>query len=162
MKRKILALLLAAALSLGLLTGCGGSSSAAASGSSTAGHAGTYEGTGAGRNGDIVVAVTLDDTGAITDIQVKENTETEGIGTLAFDQMIPLMVANNTVAVDTVATATLTSDGLLEAVRNALEAAGVDLANYASKVEAAQGEDTVYNVDVVIVGGGGAGMAAAA
>lgn len=162
MKRKILALLLAAALSLGLLTGCGGSSSAAASGSSTAGPAGTYEGTGAGRNGDIVVAVTLDDTGAITDIQVKENTETEGIGTLAFDQMIPLMVANNTVAVDTVATATLTSDGLLEAVRNALEAAGVDLANYASKVEAAQGEDTVYNVDVVIVGGGGAGMAAAA
>lgn len=161
MKRKFLALLTAAALSLCLLTGCGGSTSAPASGS-TASPAGVYEGTGAGRNGDIVVAVTLDDTGAITNIEVKESTETDGIGTLAFDQMIPLMVANNSIAVDTVATATLTSDGLLEAVRSALEAAGVDLAAYSAKVEAAQGEDTAYEVDVIIVGGGGAGMAAAA
>ncbi len=162
MKRKILALLLATAMSLCLFTGCGGSSSPAAASGSTAGVAGVYEGTGTGRNGDIVVAVTLDDAGTITDIQVKENSETEGVGTPAFDQMIPQMVANNTIAVDTVATATLTSNGLLEAVRNALEAAGVDLADYAAEVETAQGEDTAYDVDVVIVGGGGAGMAAAA
>jgi flavocytochrome c len=165
MKKKITALLLAAAMVLCLLTGCGGgSSSSTAAPSSTADSsiAGTYEGTGAGRNGDIVVAVTLDDAGKITNIEVKSHEETEGVGTLAFDQMIPLMVESGSIAVDTVATATLSSNGLLEAVRNALTAAGVDPDTYANAVETAQGEDTVYNVDVVIVGGGGAGMAAAA
>lgn len=62
MRKKVVALALAASMALGLLAGCGGSSSTAGSGSL----AGTYKGTGEGRNGDIVVAVTLDDAGAIT------------------------------------------------------------------------------------------------
>ena len=52
MRKKVVALALAASMALGLLAGCGGSSSTAGSGSL----AGTYEGTGEGRNGDIVVA----------------------------------------------------------------------------------------------------------
>ncbi|MCD7746527.1 MAG: FAD-dependent oxidoreductase [Lachnospiraceae bacterium] len=125
------------------------------------GVAGTYEGVGEGRNGDIVVEVTLDDDGVITDIEVTEQEETDGVGTLAFD-LIPSMVENNTIAVDAVTGATLSSEGLIEAVTNALLAAGVDPADYENAVSAEQGEDTTYDVDVVIIGAGGAGMAAAA
>ena len=158
MRKKFVAALLCVAMVLTLLAGCGSSSSTAASGSV----AGTYEGTGKGRNGDIVVAVTLDDDAVITNIEVKEQQETEGVGDIAFDQMIPKMVEHNTVAVDAVATATLTSNGLLEAVRNALTAAGVDPDDYNGEVSATTGEDTTYDVDVAVVGAGGAGMAAAA
>ena len=62
MRKKWIAALLSVAMVLSLLTGCGASGSKATSGSI----AGTYEGTGNGRNGDIVVAVTLDDNAAIT------------------------------------------------------------------------------------------------
>lgn len=159
MRKKFIAALLCVAMLMTLLVGCGKSAdSTAASGSV----AGTYEGTGKGRNGDIVVAVTLDDTGAITDIEVKEQAETPGVGDIAFEQMLPQMVEHNTIAVDAVATATLTSNGLLEAVRAALTAAGVDPDSYNGEVAAAKGEDTSYDVDVAIVGAGGAGMSAAA
>lgn len=118
MRKKLVAVLLCVAMILTLLAGCGSSasSSTAASGSV----AGTYEGTGKGRNGDIVVAVTLDDDAVITNIEVKEQQETEGVGNIAFDQMIPKMVENNSVAVDAVATATLTCEGLRDAVADAL------------------------------------------
>ena len=158
MRKKWIAALLSVAMVLSLLTGCGASGSKATSGSI----AGTYEGTGNGRNGDIVVAVTLDDNAAITNIEVKEQQETEGVGDIAFDQMIPQMVEHNTIAVDAVATATITSNGLLEAVRNALTAAGVNPDDYNGEVAATTGEDTAYDVDVAVVGAGGAGMAAAA
>lgn len=159
MRKKLIAALLCVAMVLTLLAGCGSSSSSTAASGSVAG---TYEGTGKGRNGDIVVAVTLDDDAVITNIEVKEQQETEGVGDIAFDQMIPKMVENNSVAVDAVATATLTSNGLLEAVRNALTAAGVDPDDYNGEVSTAKGEDTTYDVDVAVVGAGGAGMAAAA
>ena len=159
MRKKFIAVLLCVAMLMTLLVGCGKSAdSTAASGSV----AGTYEGTGKGRNGDIVVAVTLDDAGVITDIEVKEQAETPGVGDIAFEQMLPQMVEHNTIAVDAVATATLTSNGLLEAVRAALTAAGVDPDSYNGEVAAAKGEDTSYDVDVAIVGAGGAGMSAAA
>ena len=159
MRKKFIAMLLCVAMLMTLLAGCGKSASSTAASGSVAS---TYEGTGKGRNGDIVVAVTLDDAGVITDIEVKEQQETEGVGDIAFDQMIPQMVEHNTIAVDAVATATLTSNGLLEAVRAALTAAGVDPDSYNGEVAAAKGEDTSYDVDVAIVGAGGAGMSAAA
>lgn len=87
-------MLLCIAMTLTLLAGCGSSSSSTAASGSVAG---TYEGTGKGRNGVIVVAVTLDDNAAITNIEVKEQQETAGVGDVAFDQMIPQMVENNTI-----------------------------------------------------------------
>ena len=159
MRKKWIAMLLCIAMTLTLLAGCGSSSSSTAASGSVAG---TYEGTGKGRNGDIVVAVTLDDNAAITNIEVKEQQETPGVGDIAFDPMISQMVENNSIAVDAVATATITSNGLLEAVRAALTAAGVNPDDYNGEVSAAKGEDTAYDVDVAVVGAGGAGMAAAA
>ncbi len=153
MKKRLVAFLLTFTTMLTVLSGCSASKS---------GVAGTYEGTGEGRNGEIKVAVTLDDAGTITDIEVKEQSETEGVGTPAFDKLIPEMVDGNTVAVDAMSTATLTSNGLIEAVKDALTNAGVDLEAYQTKSTATTGEDLEYDVDVVIVGAGGAGMSAAA
>ncbi len=60
----------------------------------------------------------MDENGDIANIEVKEQSETEGAGTPAFDKLIPEMVAGNMVAVDAMATATITSEGLIEAVKN--------------------------------------------
>ena len=58
--------------------------------------------------------------------------------------------------------ATLTSNGLLAAVADALTTAGLNPDDYKTEIAATKGEDTTYDVDVVVVGAGGAGMAAAA
>ncbi len=118
MRKKLVAALLCVAMILTLLAGCGSSANSSTAASGSVG--GTYEGTGKGRNGDIVAAVTLDDDAVITNIEVKEQQETESVGDIAFDQMIPKMVENNSVAVDAVATATLTCEGLRDAVADAL------------------------------------------
>ena len=123
MNRKALALILALVMSLSLAA-CGGSGGGSSDSGDGSGKAGTYEGTGEGRNGDIVVNVTLDDDGAITNIEVASQEETEGVGTPAFDELIPQMIEQNTADVDGLSGATLTSDGLKAAVKDALSKAG--------------------------------------
>ncbi len=181
MKKKLLALFLTLALAATMVAGCSSSDESADTAAAEEGteeaaeeeteeaaeEAGevagnTYEGSAEGRNGTITVAVTVDDDGVITAIDVVEHEETEGVGTLAFEEMIPAMVENNSLAVDTVTSATLTSEGLLEAVSAALTAGGLNPDDYQGDVVVEQGEDTEYDVDVAIIGAGGAGMAAAA
>ena len=123
MNRKFFALALALVMALSLAA-CGGSGDSGSGGGDASGKAGTYEGVGEGRNGDITVNVTLDDAGAITAIEVVSQEETEGVGTPAFDALIPVMVEQNTSEVDGLAGATLTSDGLKQAVADALSKAG--------------------------------------
>ena len=71
------------------------------------------------------------------------------------------MVAGNTVNVDVVAGATFTSNGVIEAAKAALVAAGLNPENYMTKAEAVKAEDAVLEADVVIIGAGGAGMTSA-
>ena len=125
--------------------------------------AGTYTGAGTGYNGPISVDVTF---GAdkIESIEVKESGETEHVGTLAYDIMIPDMIEANGSGVDTVSGATFSSAALKAAVNDAAEQAGAsDLDGFKKntvKHEAGDPVDETY--DVVVVGAGGAGMAAAA
>ncbi len=117
-------------------------------------------GTAKGFGGDVTVTVTLTD-GVITDVKAEGPNETDGIGSKAIESLPAAMVAGNTWNVDTMSGATLTSNGLIEATKAALTAAGVNPDDYAAKAEAAKAEDATYDVDVVIVGAGGAGMTAA-
>lgn len=80
---------------------------------------GVYEGTGKGNNGDIKVEVTVEN-GNITSIVLKEHGETEGIYEAAEKGVIADMIKSQEIEVDTVAGATNTSKGIIEAVRNAL------------------------------------------
>lgn len=79
-----------------------------------------YIGEGQGKGGTpIKVKVTMDGD-RIADIEVLEQSETEGISEPAFEQLIPAMIEQQTADVDGISGVTLTSNGLREAVRNAL------------------------------------------
>lgn len=80
---------------------------------------GVYRGTGTGFGGTIVVDVTVSG-GKITAIDIVEHADTQFIAQAAFSQMIPAMIEQQTIAVDVRASATLSSEGLLEAVEAAL------------------------------------------
>lgn len=84
---------------------------------------GTYEGAAKGHNGgDLKVSVVVTD-GKIASIEVLEHTETEGISDPAIKDIPAAIVAANSTDVDTIADATVTSQAIIDAVNNALEAA---------------------------------------
>ena len=128
--KKSLKSLMAATMAVSLV-GCSAPASkpaettAAASEASGAFTPGTYTGTGKGNNGDITVEVTLS-ADAITGVTVKEHGETAGISDPAIEQIPAAIVDAQSVEVDAVSGATNTSNGIIEAVKNALESAGVD------------------------------------
>ena len=125
--------------------------------------AGTYEATAAGYNGDVTVSVTFSDT-AIESIEVVASGETEHVGDVAYDIMIPAILSANGTGVDGVSGATFSSRALRNAVNAAAEqAACTNLSAFqANTVEVVAGEAIDVTYDVVVVGAGGAGIAAAA
>ena len=117
-------------------------------------------GTAKGFGGNVTVTLTIEN-GVITAAKAEGADETPGVGTPALEQLPAAMVAGNTVNVDTISGATWTSNGVIEAAKAALIAAGLNPENYMTKVETVKAEDAVLEADVVIVGAGGAGMTAA-
>ena len=108
--KKILGLLLAAAM---LMTSVGAMAE-------------TYEGVGKGIGGDVKLAVTVED-GKITAIDVVSHNESAGISDPAFAQIPQAIIDNQSLAIDVVAGATLTSNGILGAVEAAAAAAGLNV-----------------------------------
>ena len=133
--------------SLMLLSSCGTGSKSA-----NTFKAGTYTGTGAGRNGDITVEVVLT-SDKISSVTVTEQSETEGIADPALEKIPQEIVDAQGLGVDVVSGATLTSNGILEAVEKALKEAGADV-DALKKVSAnkEKGEDTEETTDVVVIG----------
>lgn len=88
---------------------------------------GTFTATARGMGGDVTVTLTIEgDT--LTDVVVEGPGETEGIGTRALESMPADMLARNTVEVDGVSGATVTSGAILQAAADALAQSGVTLA----------------------------------
>lgn len=113
-RRKFLSLALCLVL---LLAGC------ADKGDS---RAGTYTGTGNGHKGPVVLSVELDDQGAMTAISVTEQAEDAQYAAPALDTLPDRIVAEQSLGVDVVSGATITSRAILEAVADALTQAGLD------------------------------------
>lgn len=107
------------------------------------------------------VTVTFDKD-AITDIQV-EHEETEGIGAPIVDQMTKDIMELQGLGLDAVSGATLTSNAMIEGVAECARQAGADVdALKAIKPTAKEKEaDQELETDVLVLGAGGAGMAAA-
>lgn len=81
---------------------------------------GEYEGVGTGgMGGKVTVKVTVSG-GAITAIEILKQNETEGIGTLALEDLPKAIIAAQSVNVDDITGATLSSVALKAAVRDAL------------------------------------------
>lgn len=146
--KKLLALLLTALLALGCL-----SAPVFAAGD-------VYEGVGQGRIGPIKVAVTLED-GVITAVEVLEHTETVGVCELPIEQIPAAIVAHQSLKIDAVTGATGTSEGILSAVAQALATAGLSAEDYMRDVAKDQTALDIGQRDIIIVGGGMAGMIAA-
>ena len=80
---------------------------------------GTYTGVGSGYKGDIDVSVTVQN-GYITDITIDHNSDTKKYFSRAKSKIIDRVITNQSVDVDTVSGATYSSNGILEAVADAL------------------------------------------
>ena len=125
---------------------------------------GTYEGTAAGYNGDVVLSVTFSED-AIESIEVVSSAETEHVGDVAYDILFPEIIEYTSTGVDAVSGATFTSRAVFNAVNAAAEQAGCDVAalQAGAKPFAYEAQEPIeVTHDVVIVGAGGAGIAAAA
>ena len=125
--------------------------------------AGTYEVTAQGHNGDIRLSVTFSDS-CITDIQVLEQHETPHIGDIVFDELILQIIKANGTGIDAMTGATVTSRALMKGVTEAANMAKVSDGEQFKKATLPKAEQQpVEGIwDVVIVGAGGAGLAAAA
>jgi fumarate reductase flavoprotein subunit len=155
--RKLATLLLASAMTLSV-AGVTASAEALPAGEY---EPGTYTATVAGRNGDLTVEVTFGED-SIENVAVTDHVETDGIGTVAVDQLPDKIVESQSLGVDTVAGATITSEAILDAVADCVTQAGGDaeaLKN-AEVAEAEPTEEETIDTDLVIIGGGGAGMTA--
>lgn len=95
---------------------------------------GTYTGTGTGRNGDITLSVTIAD-GKITQIENVSNKETPKYWAEAVKLFDSILAANGTDGVDAVSGATLSSDGILEAVDDALAKASPQLSGSGTEAD---------------------------
>ena len=165
--KRTLSLLLAFVMVLGLAA-CGGNTAQETTAAATAASEeagiytpGTYTGTAAGKNGDVKVEVTFS-ANAIDSVKVVEHSETAGISDGAIENIPAAIVENQSLAVDTVSGATITSDAILKAVADAVAQAGGDVeALKNAAAPAGEKEAKELSADVIVVGGGGAGMAAA-
>ncbi|MCR5450167.1 MAG: flavocytochrome c [Solobacterium sp.] len=160
MKKNLLALACTGAV---LLAGCAsGGASAPAETAEASGmfKPGTYTAKAAGRNGDITVNVefSADEIVSIT----HESEETESIGVPAMDTLAEKITASQSLSQDVVSGATISSDAFMEAVRDAVVQAGADPESL-MKEDTSEAEKTAYETeaDIIVVGGGAAGMTAA-
>ncbi|NMD38797.1 MAG: flavocytochrome c [Christensenellaceae bacterium] len=120
---------------------------------------GTGTGSAKGMNGDIEVTVKIEGD-KIIEIEVTHS-ETQGLGDVAIDKLKGDIIDNQTLNLDSVTGATLSSVGFLEAIKLAIQDAGGDLSLYEAAVAEKEKETREITVDVVVVGGGGAGFASA-
>lgn len=123
---------------------------------------GAYTGHGKGRAGDIEVSVTVSPE-RIEKIEVGKNGETVGIKDLAFIGMRDEILENQSLGVEAVSGATMTSNGFMNAVTDALTQAGNEKIIAALKaVPVAHEKTAAENIEtqVVVVGAGMSGLIA--
>ena len=135
-----------------------------ASGAGAAAKDGTFTGTGNGRGGQITAAVTFKG-GKIADVKITKQTETVGVSDSALRILPKEIVEKNTLKLNAVSGATLTSRGILEAVRNAIKAAGGTDKDFMTAPvvvkKTAKAAPKEIKTDILVIGGGASGITAA-
>lgn len=122
---------------------------------------GVYEGVGTGMGGEVHVSVEVS-ADAILSVTVGENNETALVSENALTRIPQDIVKYQSLGVDMVSGATVSSSAVLAAAADALAQAGGDVeALKAIPVTPEKGEDESVEVDVLVIGGGLSGMSAA-
>lgn len=159
MKRRILALILCAAMIFSL-SACATETDIKLEDVQTEGiKSGTYTATEKGFGGDVTVSVTVDKDGKMTNLDLVGTDETQDIGGKALEVLKGEVLANQTDKVDAIVGATMSSNAVLTALSKALKEAGVDTDSM--KTPEKTGIDEEKETQVVIVGSGASGMTAA-
>lgn len=121
----------------------------------------TYSATGNGYHGEMTVDVTIEN-GTITDVALGDNHETNVVIDRAFPVIRERILEANTADVDSVSAATFSSYAIKTAVADAMKQAGLEAPTVSMQnAEKPATERAVEECDIVIVGGGPAGLAAA-
>jgi len=121
---------------------------------------GTYTAEEFGRNGFLTVETVISG-GKIASVTILENNETAGVADGALEHMPTRIVENNSVNVDTIAGATLTSTAILDAVKACIAQAGGNLKDFSAVPVVTEKPGKTYTCDVVVVGAGASGCTAA-
>lgn len=154
MKNKNLKRLTALTLSfMMLLGGCTSNETPSGSEKITAGE---YTASAAGYGGDVTVTLTVDENGIIIDGKVNATTETDKIGQTAAPEILEAIINKNTIEVESVSGATMTSEAIKTAAKDCLIQAGVHF----DEEESVKAEDEEVTVDVAVVGAGLSGLSA--
>lgn len=170
--KKIITMSLASALLLA--SGCANKPAGSNAGATGSLKDGTYTAAKPGMNADVEVEVKIAN-GKIDAVTVTSNEETPGIGgelvnakgevkTNGGESPITLIpkriVEAQSIKVDSVTGATITSYAIMNAVGDAIEQAGGNKDDFKTEVKSDEKIEDMTS-DVVVVGGGGAGLAAA-
>ena len=117
-----------------------------------------YEGTGLGYDKDgIILDVEIKDS-KITDVKVKRTKESE-FATPAIQEIAKKVIATQSLDVDGISGATITSEGTKEAIEEAVKKSGVTLT--AVTAQNTKAVELPKETDVVVIGAGGAGLTSA-
>lgn len=121
----------------------------------------TQEVTTKGHNGDVKIRVSFEGQ-KIKDIEILEHKETENLGDVALEKIREEIISTQSIAIDTVAGATISSKAIIDSVKEAIKLQGLDETIFNKTVENnKKTEKKEITTDVVVIGGGGAGFAAA-
>lgn len=102
--------------------------------------------------------------GAIANVEVVSHNETQGISDAAIKEIPQKIVEHNSTNVEIVSGATETSNGIREGVSQAIMDAGGSVSDFFAEVESetqVEVETIEYHTDIVVAGGGIAGLSAA-
>ena len=126
--------------------------------------AGQYHVSAQGHNSSLPMVVTFDDH-KITAIEIDSAGESEGLSDLVFERMPKQIIEFQTLNVDAVSGASSTSQGVIDGVADAARLASgqdaVDVLKARQKPVIERSTEVIEEeVDVVVVGGGAAGIAA--
>lgn len=122
---------------------------------------GTYEGRANSTGGEIVVEVTVSEH-AIESIDVVTCNDTDGVKNVPLERIPAQILEHQSLNVDAVSGATLTSLFLKNAITDAVKQATDSTDGLMEKVSYQAPAQTDMEADVVVVGGGSAGLTAAA
>ena len=117
---------------------------------------GTYTASAQGMDGPVDIELTVKDN-EITEITVVEDNETAGVGVKALEIIPAQVVETQSLAVDSVSGATISSAAIKAAIADAITQAGGDAAEWRGRTIETVKEDAEYDYDVVVVGAGLAG-----
>lgn len=144
------------------LSGCTDFSSDEEATADTLYESGAYTAISQGHGGDMTVEVNFDDS-SIVSIEVVEHNDSDGISDTPIERIPEDIIETQSLNVDVVSGATVTSLAIIAAVEDTVIQAGGNLEALKSSSESAEVEleEVEMATEVIVIGGGGAGLAAA-